>query len=280
MSSLMKTLAKVAVGMAVAKGVQSMSGGSRRTAGGGLDNILGELTKAAGGSSGAGGLDGLLGSLSGSKGGTGGAGGLDDLLGTLAGSAMGTSSTGQIDIGGILGGVLGNTAPNNSGLGGLGGLLEGLATGGAVDRLGTGAGGLGDLLNQSLDSFGKAAVETTSAQEDAARYLLVAMLEAAKADGDIDATEKKALLEAMEDASAEDQAFIQKVISSPVDVAAIVKNLPEDMYSQAYAMSLIAIDLNNQAEANHLHSLAEAMDLAKTQVNKIHDRMGEPPLYT
>ena len=279
MSSLMKTLAKVAIGMAVAKGVQSMSGGNRRQAGGGLGNILGELTKATGGSAGSGGLNDILGSLSGSHT-PGGSGGLNDILGSLAGSAMGTSSTGQIDIGGILGGVLGNTAPNNSGLGGLGGLLEGLATGAAVDRLGTGSGGLGDLLNQSLDSFGKADISPTSDQEEAARYLLASMLEAAKADGEIDANEREALMEAMADASAEDQAFVQDVLSKPIDVHAIVSNLPNDMYSQAYAMSLIAIDLNNQAEANHLHSLADAMGLAKTEVNKIHERMGEPPLYT
>ncbi|MEM0978019.1 MAG: DUF533 domain-containing protein [Pseudomonadota bacterium] len=279
MSSLMKTLAKVAIGMAVAKGVQSVSGGNRRQAGGGLENILGELTKAAGGSSSAGGLGDILGGLSGAQSG-GASAGLNDLLGTLAGSAMGASSTGQIDIGGILGGVLGNTAPNNSGLGGLGGLLEGLATGAAVDRLGTGAGGLGDLLNQSLDSFGKAEITPTADQEDAARYLLAAMLEAAKADGEIDANEKKALMEAMADASPEDQSFVQQVISSPINVDAIVENLPHDMYNQAYAMSLIAIDLNNQAEANHLHSLAHAMGLSKTEVNKIHERMGEPALYT
>ncbi|MEM9211905.1 MAG: DUF533 domain-containing protein [Pseudomonadota bacterium] len=279
MSSLMKTLAKVAIGMAVAKGVQSVSGGNRRQAGGGLENILGELTKAAGGSSSAGGLGDILGGLSGAQSG-GASAGLNDLLGTLAGSAMGASSTGQIDIGGILGGVLGNTAPNNSGLGGLGGLLEGLATGAAVDRLGTGAGGLGDLLNQSLDSFGKAEITPTADQEDAARYLLAAMLEAAKADGEIDANEKKALMEAMADASPEDQSFVQQVISSPINVDAIVENLPDDMYNQAYAMSLIAIDLNNQAEANHLHSLAGAMGLSKIEVNKIHERMGEPALYT
>lgn len=298
-SSLMKTLGKVAVGMAVAKGLQHVSGGSRRQAGGGLENILGELSKAAGGSSGAGGLEDLLGGLTGAAGGQSGGlgdllgglagaatqggsqGGLGDLLGGLAGVAGGSKSD-TPDLGGILSTVLAGAAANKGGgqMGGLGGLLDGLAGAGAAGQFGTGSGGLGDLLNQSLDSFGQAEIAATPDQEDAARYLLVAMLEAAKADGEIDASEKKALMDAMADASAADQAFIQDILARPVDVDAIVENLPNDMYQQAYAMSLLAIDLNNQAEAQHLHSMASAMGISKTEVNAIHQQMGEPALYT
>ena len=296
MSSLMKTLAKVAVGMAVAKGVQSISGGNRRSAGGGLENILGELTKATGGSAGAGNLGDLLGGLAGaaaggSKGGLGdllgglanatpggSAGGLDALLGGLAGAA--TQGRGSPDLGGILGTVLAGAGSAAAGgqMGGLGGLLDGLA-GASAGRVGTGAGGLGDLLNQSINTFGAAEVKPSADQEDAARYLLAAMLEAAKSDGEIDASEKKALMDAMEDASSKDQAFVQDILSSPIDIDAIVKNLPDDMYEQAYAMSLLAIDLNNQAEAQHLHAMASAMGISQSEVNAIHNQMGEPELY-
>lgn len=296
MSSLMKTLAKVAVGMAVAKGVQSISGGNRRSAGGGLENILGELTKTTGGS--AGGLGDLLGGLAGAAGGSGSAGGLGDLLGGLAGATGGgsaggledllgglagaaTQGRGSPDLGGILGTVLAGAGGAAAGgqMGGLGGLLDGLA-GASAGRVGTGAGGLGDLLNQSMDSFGKADIQPTADQEDAARYLLAAMLEAAKSDGEIDASEKKALVGAMEDASADDQAFVQDILSSPIDINAIVKNLPDDMYEQAYAMSLLAIDLNNEAEAQHLHAMASAMGISQSEVNAIHGQMGEPALYS
>ena len=295
MSSLLKTLGKVAVGMAVAKGVQSMSGGSRRQAGGGLESILGQLAQ-AGGKSSSGGLNDLLGGLAGaaaggSNGGLGdllgglakvqggSTGGLGDILGGLANSA-GSARGSSPDLGGILGTVLAGAAGSAASgqLGGLGGLLDGLA-GPSASRLGTGSGGLGDLLNQSLDSFGKADLQPSNDQEEAARYLLASMLEAAKADGEIDASEKKAILSAMEDASAEDQAFIQDILSSPIDVPAIVKNLPDDMYEQAYAMSLLAIDLNNKAEAEHLHAMASGMGLSQSMVNSIHEQMGEPKLY-
>ncbi|MEO0342758.1 MAG: DUF533 domain-containing protein [Pseudomonadota bacterium] len=289
----MKTLAKVAIGMAVAKGVQHVSGGSRRQAGGGLESILGELTKATGGSVGAGGLSDLLGGLAGATGGT--QGGLGDLLGGLSGGTSGSagvlgdllgglgggsSTDGGPDLGGILSTVLagaGGSAASGQ-LGGLGGLLDGLA-GNSAGRVGTGAGGFGDMLNQSLDSFGKADVQPTSDQEDAARYLLAAMLEAAKADGEIDSSEKKALMDAMADASDADQAFVQEVLSKPIDVDAIIGNLPNDMYEQAYAMSLLAIDLNNEAEAKHLHKMASAMGISQSEVNAIHGQMGEPALY-
>ncbi len=83
--SLMGTLAKVAMGIAVAKGVGKMMGGGRSGgSGGGLGDLLGGLT--GGGSKGGsgGGLGGILDSLGGgskisnSEGGSGG--GLGDLL--------------------------------------------------------------------------------------------------------------------------------------------------------------------------------------------------------
>ena len=129
--SLMKTLAKVAIGVAVAKGVSSMAGKGRaapKSSGGG--GLLDALT---GGGSG-----------SGKQG-----GGLEDMLGGLLGGGQKPAgrSTNQGGLGGLLdglsdastprGGV--QTTPSSSG-GGLDSILDGLAGKGA------GKGGLGDLL--------------------------------------------------------------------------------------------------------------------------------------
>jgi len=126
--SLMGTLAKVAIGVAVAKGMKKvMRGGqaSQTPQGGGLGSILGQLSK---GGAGAGGLGGLLGGLAGG-GGTGGS-----------------------SLDGMLGNVLGNTKAG----GGLGGLLDSLG--------GQSKGGFGERMNQSLENFGQA--EQATNQDD------------------------------------------------------------------------------------------------------------------
>ncbi len=110
--SLMRTLAKVAVGVAIAKGAGAMmkNSGGAQSQNAGLGGLLGGLT---GGGAAGGGLQGMLGSLTGGgASAAGGAGGLQDMLGGLLGGAQG---------GGASGGLAG----------GLGGLLENLGGGSA-----------------------------------------------------------------------------------------------------------------------------------------------------
>ena len=70
----------------------------------GLDDLLGSLTKSAGGSSqGGGGLEDLLGGLlgGGSSGGSGSGGGLQDILGSLLGGSSGGTAAGGMDLGAL-----------------------------------------------------------------------------------------------------------------------------------------------------------------------------------
>ena len=74
----------------------------------GLDDLLGSLTKSAGGGQGGGGLNDLLGGLLGGKGGGGSQGGLEDVLGGLlgggksgGGGGMGTQA-GSMNLGAIV----------------------------------------------------------------------------------------------------------------------------------------------------------------------------------
>lgn len=154
--SLLKTLAKVAIGVAVAKGVSSMTKkSSNQTSGGGL---LDALTGAGSSNGGGGLLDALTGG--GSK--TGGGG----LLDALTGAGNSGSQSGGLE--GMLGSLLGGGQQQTSSKsrGGLGGLLDGLSdastprggvktasSGGGLDSIldglaskNTGSGGLADLL--------------------------------------------------------------------------------------------------------------------------------------
>lgn len=271
--SLMGTLAKVAIGMAVAKGVKSMTSGSA-SSGGGLGDLLGQLTGGGSSSSSGGGLGDILGQLGGAKGQSGGIG---DLLGQLTGGSAKSARSGTSGLEDLMGGVF-NKAPQSGGaVGGLGGLLDSLA--GSKADAGTGAGGLGDMLNQSFERFGEPEAAPSVQQDATAAVMLKAMLQAAKSDGRIDAAEKEALFKNLGDVGQDEMAFVNSVLEAPVDPQALAREVPAGSEAQTYMMSLMACDLDSDAEADYLNSFAVALGLEEAQVNQIHAEMNEPPLY-
>lgn len=51
------------------------------------------------------------------------------------------------------------------------------------------------------------------------------------------------------------------------------------MEQQVYAMSLMAIDLDGNPEAQYLHQLAQATGMEPGVVNQIHERLEAPKIY-
>ncbi|MFC6586571.1 DUF533 domain-containing protein [Sulfitobacter pacificus] len=252
--SLMKTLAKVAVGVAMAKGAKVLmdknrSGGTTG-AGGGLQDMLGGLLGGAGGAS------------------TGGVWRAWRLVEPTGGSGSGSS-------GGGLGGLLGGLA----GAAGVGGLLAG-AGAAAKKRPASNDHDFGAVLNSQFESTPEPEIEPSQEQEAAAGLMLAAMIQAAKSDGTFDESEKTKLLDQLGDVDAEEAAFVQAQLQAPVDVAALVRETPNGMEGQIYAMSLLGIDLDTQQEAKYLHELAQGFGMKPAQVNEIHAQMGVPSLYT
>lgn len=259
--SLVKTLAKVAIGVAVAKGISNVVKGGQTPGGRTAD----------------GGLFGGTHSPSRSGQGTG----LEDLMGSVLGGRSGAGTGGGL--GGLLEQMTGGAAKGGAAGGGLGGLIEGLSGKlGTPSRQSTGSGGsFGDVLNSSFDQFGEtAAPEPSPDQEALAGLLLTAMIQAAKSDGKIDAAEKSKLLDKLGDVSQEEMAFVQSELSSPVDIAGLVRKTPKGLEHQVYLMSVMGIDLDSQKEAQYLHELAGALGISKSQVNDVHAQLGVPQLYT
>jgi uncharacterized membrane protein YebE (DUF533 family) len=316
--SLMGTLAKVAIGIAVAKGVGSMmgkkasagtdnagSGGafggpnSPGAGGGGLGDMMGEVlggrsatrTSAPQGGSTGGGIGDLLNELgnyapggtgqtrgSGGQSAGGGGGGLDDLIGSLGGG-QGGGGLGDL-LGGLLGGAQGKAGQaGGAGGGSLGDLLGGLLGGAMGGAASGGGGGFGDLLNQSLGNRGEPDTTPTPQQNAAAGLMLVAMIQAAKADGKVDAAEQKKLLGNLGDITAEEKRFVEVQLAAPVNPEGLARQVPQGLEAQVYMMSLMAIDLDNRNEAQYLHQLATAMGMNKQVVNQIHAQIGAPALY-
>ena len=281
--SLMKTLAKVAIGVAVAKGVSSMTGKGRTQSGGG--GLLGALTGGGGDQSGGGGL---LEALTGG----GGLGGMLDGL-SDASTPRGGVQTGSS--GGGLDSILNGLTSKGSAAGGLGDLLGGMTKGGG--NLGGLLGGLlgagaaatqtadtelsfGEKFNQSLAHGGEPDIAPTPQQEVAAGLMLRAMIQAAKSDGKIDDAEREKLLDKLGDISPEERDFINAELAAEIDVKGLARQVPNGMEAQVYTMSIMGINLDNQAEAQYLHDFATELGIDKPSVNTIHAQLGVPTIYS
>lgn len=307
--SLMKTLARVAAGVMVAKGIghvmkQNQQGTTAGTGqapqtrrsgslldgllsnktggqGGSLGDMLGQVL--GGGSAGAGsgtryggpnsrGASGGLGGLLDSlTSKAGGKGGLGDLLGQLSGGSKGTRTAGSTGgLGDLLGGLLGGAAG--------GAAAGGLARKGAQE---TNDASFGELFNDSLTTKGEPEVAPTPEQNAVAGLMLRAMIQAAKSDGKIDDAEKQRLLGHLgDDVDEEERQFIREQMAAPVDPAGLAREVPKGLESQVYLMSLLAIDFDSEAEARYLHDLAQALGLDRNSTNDIHSEVGVTPLYS
>lgn len=252
--SMMKTLAKVAIGVAVAKGLSTVIARSG-TAGGsvGEGGMFGgaDSPQARNGSGGGTGLEGMMDAIlggaqrsatgeAGGSGGIGGAGGLGGLLEQLAGGgAAGGGRTG--------GGGLDDLIGSLGGAGGLGGILGGLA--GALEgRAGQAReGSFGEVLNSQFDSTPEQARRPTAAQEAAAALMIRAMIQAARSDGRFDQAEQRRILEHLGEVGAEERAFVETEFRRPVDPDGLAREVPKGLESQVYMMSVLGIDLDNRA---------------------------------
>ena len=287
---LMRTLINVAVGVAIAKGMQAVTGrgrsgnGTRTSGGGGLGDMLGNVL--GGGSAQTqparqpgrgtpygrgmdrGGLEGMLDGIL--KGGTGRATGGATPIGASTGRGPST----------------GKNPRKNAPAGGLEDLLTGSATGSARGSGGGLGGGFGDLLGGLAGGAIGAATGPRTLPEPQERaetleaaVLLRCMVQAAKCDGDLDADEKAKLMEAMGDATKAEIDFVNAEFAADVDVDSLARQIPNGMEEKAYLVSLMAINLDQQAEAEYLHKLATALELSHDDINRLHDQQNAPRIY-
>lgn len=303
--SLMKSLARVAAGVMVAKGIGAMmknrqQGGqhsaqhSGQGSGGLLDNLLGSNT---GGQTGSlsdtlgqvlGGRGAGTGSPYGGRNSTGAQGGLGGMLDSLTNRARSSGSAGGLsDILGQLGGGSRSTGGQGGGLGDLlGGLLGGAAGGAAAGGLARkGAqpqndASFGELFNDAIARNDEPEVAPTAEQNAVAGLMLKAMIQAAKSDGKIDEAEKQRLLGHLGDELDDDERqFVREQMAAPIDAEGLAREVPKGLEAQVYMMSLLAIDFDSAEEARYLHSLAQAMGLPAEAVNQIHQELGVTQLY-
>jgi uncharacterized membrane protein YebE (DUF533 family) len=178
---------------------------------------------------------------------------------------------------------------------GLGDLLGGiLGGGGQATGAPGGGGGLGDLLGLAMQQFGgaqqreptHAAARVNMPQglsheqaEQKAEVLVRAMINAAKSDGKIDAAEQQKIIERLGDVTPDEIAFVRREFEAPLDAQGFVRSVTRGMEQEVYVVSLMAIDLDHNAEANYLHELAQGFGMRPETCNQIHQQLGAPALY-
>ena len=259
--SLMKTLTKVAMGMAQVKQAQNnfpndlLADADQAVAG------FAEATAPFEGQAGLGGLPSILTGLLG--GGAGGAGSqLGDLLESLDGDSIQdklSGLAGKAGAGGVLGSLLG--------------MLQ--------SRPSTSDASFGQVLNSAFDTTPEREIAPSADQEAAAALLLRAMINAAQSDGVLDDRERDKLMGHLgSDIGAEEAAFVQAEILSPVDIDTLVAQTPKRLAPQVYAMSVLGSDVVNPIEAQYLNKLANRLGMNAELINHIHDRLGVPSLYS
>ena len=238
----------------------------------------------AGGSASSGSLAGLL----------GGGSGMADALSGLTGGAKGGG------IGGMLQGVLGDAGKalgggNKLALGGLGALAGSILGGGGGSVKGAIGGGvmamLGALAYSAFKDTGSSGSEEMPVGlrqpenprqeeelEQGAELVLKAMINAAKADGEIDAAEIQRILGKLEEAGADSDArdFVINEMNKPMDLSGIVaatKSRPQ-LAAQIYAASLLAIEVDTPAERHYMQQLAGRLGIPPEVTSRLEKTVG------
>lgn len=133
---------------------------------------------------------------------------------------------------------------------------------------------------QVSPEFRTGARELVVAATKVSGLMLRAMIQAARADGEIDPDERKVLMEIMGDSTPEERDFIEAQMAAPVDPEALARDTPRGHEIEVYTAAVLAIEPDNHAEAVFLDNLAEGLKIGQTEVNGIHEAHGKPPLYT
>jgi len=260
------------------------SGGMQGGSPGGGGSIIDMLGKLAGGAQG---------------GSSGGGGSIIDILGSLAGGTQGgapgagRSSSSGFSTGDLLG-SLGKVVLGGSG--GSGTSSMGAGTNTIFGALAAQALALAKSMmsgdqsaagSQSLDVDDATAViaglrKPANAQEeqqvrDVATLTVQAMINAAKADGRIDAKETERLVGKMREdgVTDEEQRFVMEEMRKPMDTDAIVRAVPnQQVAAQIYAASLMAIEVDTDVEKRYMQEFADKLGLSQPVLAYMHQAVG------
>jgi len=259
--SALEQLQRAGLGAMGGGGAPGMGGTSADMSGmlgGLLDIVKSGLGNAAQQPGQSGGLGAVLGSLM-SGGGTGAAA-QGGMLAVLAGVAMkALTSAGEAQAAGGQGG-------------GLAELLGGLMPGGQSGQSGPWSGGNVPLgLRAPQNTAEQEALEST------AQLVLKGMINAAKSDGQISPDEMQRIVGKLQEGGADSgmQQWVMQQMQTPLNVQAFAAEMPnQEVAAQVYAASLLAVEVDTDAERQYLAQFAQASGLHPLVVGQIQQTLG------
>lgn len=207
-------------------------------------------------------------------------GGIQDLLGSLMGAGqsvtqkVGGDNLAAGGIGALLGALMGGSRSTT--LNSLGGGMMGLLGMMAYKAL---KGSMGGSSTSSSTATPQAYTPATPQQQAKdAEIILLAMIDAAKADGQVDADEFNKIMNNLKASGVgqDGMNYVLQKLQGPMETAKIVsaaKGRP-DLAAQVYSASLMTIDADTDAERNYLAKLAASMGLSSQVVQNIEQLTG------
>ncbi|MBQ6111937.1 MAG: tellurite resistance TerB family protein [Synergistaceae bacterium] len=207
-------------------------------------------------------------------------GGIQDLLGSLMGAGqsvkdrVGGDNLAAGGIGALLGALMGgsrSTTMNSLG-GGMMGLLGMMAYKALRNSMG---GSSSSNANANAQAYVPPAPQQ---QASDAEIILLAMIDAAKADGQIDADEFRKITDSLKNSGVGQEGvnYVLQKLQGPMETAKIVsatRGRP-DLAAQVYSASLMAIEVDTDAERMYLDKLAKAMGLDSQVIQNIEQLTG------
>ena len=105
------------------------------------------------------------------------------------------------------------------------------------------------------------------------------MVNAAKSDGRLDDQEQQSILQKFGQIGEAELEFLRREFKAPLDLCGFTRTIPAGMEQQVYAISVTAIDIDKQNEANYLGQLAQELGLDPNWCNQVHDQLGAPRIF-
>ncbi|MBR1672831.1 MAG: DUF533 domain-containing protein [Fretibacterium sp.] len=247
-------------------GMTGSSSGRMQSAASSLGSLTSLLGGAVSSSGGAGGLQSLLDGLM---------GGGQSVLNRAGQAAGGKDNLAAAGIGALLGALTGKQGSSTA-MNGLGGGMMGLLGMMAYKALmGSGQ----EAASSGIASGAVSAPRVTEQQiASDAEIILTAMIDAAKADGQVDAEELNRITGRLKSTGAGQEGlnYVVAQLQAPMATEKIVsatRGRPE-LAAQVYSASLMAIEVDTQAERAYLDRLGKAMGLSASVIRNIEQLVG------
>ena len=184
----------------------------------------------------------------------------------------------------LLGGLL-----KNKGKGGGSGieqLLKGILGGGAPKPAAAPARKpnrhFGEVARDAYTRYenrGAAQAQPSELDDAGARLLVRAMVNAAKADGQLDQDEQKAIMSQLGDVTEAELNFLRSEFKAPLQVRDFAWEVPIGLEEQVYGFSVMTMNLDQNKEATYLRELAHGLRLSPEICNGIHDQCNAPKIF-